>query len=491
VLNKTIAMCCMLATTTAADWFTAPAGTGEACTREAPCALATTLCDPAPCRYAVQPGDTIWLAGGTYTGAPFVSTLTGTADAPIVVRQAPGARATIDGNYAGNDPTLTIKGANTWYWGFEIFNSDPTRYTADGENPPRRGEGVLLLGKGARLVNMVIHDTSQAVLTSEVAVGAKVYGSLLYYNGFLSPDRGHGHGIYAQNFDATPKELHDNIIFEQFGWGIHAYGEGGHLDNMDLEGNVSFDNGGLAGTYRANILVGGTANVAHRPRLVANYTYTRNGKGKNDLGYSAGCTDPVVMDNYFANGRALDVNNCTGLAIDGNTFVGTTAGFSASAFANNTYLGTARPSVNQVFVRGNAYEPKRANIVVYNWELGDTVDVDVGGVLAVGDGYEVRNAADFFAAPVAEGTYTGAAISLPLRGLSVASPIGVDAPAPTGPELGVFVLLPRDGAPGGDSPAGDGVDPPGGGCGCGVSATPGWLWLVVAWLLVRRRRATG
>ncbi len=38
-------------------------------------------------------------------------------------------------------------GSYTWYWGFEVFNSDPTRYTADGNNPPRRGEGVQLVGR--------------------------------------------------------------------------------------------------------------------------------------------------------------------------------------------------------------------------------------------------------------------------------------------------------------------------------------------------------
>jgi len=38
---------------------------------------------------ALQPGDTLWLRGGKYYG-PFVSYLTGTASAPITVRQYPG-----------------------------------------------------------------------------------------------------------------------------------------------------------------------------------------------------------------------------------------------------------------------------------------------------------------------------------------------------------------------------------------------------------------
>ena len=202
-------------------------------------------------------------AGGTYTGAPFTSDLTGTSSAPIIVRQYPGERAKIDGNYAGTQTTLTIMGSYTWYWGFEVFNSDPTRYTSNGDYPPRRGEGVQLSGIGTRMINMIVHDTSQGVLTGEGATDARIYGNLFYYNGYDSPDRGHGHGIYAQNLGSTPKPIYDNIILQQFGWGIHAYSEGGHLDNLDFQGNVSFNNGGLSGGWHTNILVGGTQN---RPR---------------------------------------------------------------------------------------------------------------------------------------------------------------------------------------------------------------------------------
>src|SRR5689334_16859609 len=40
-------------------------------------------------------GDTIWLHAGIYHG-PFTSSLTGQPDKPIIVRQYPGERATID-----------------------------------------------------------------------------------------------------------------------------------------------------------------------------------------------------------------------------------------------------------------------------------------------------------------------------------------------------------------------------------------------------------
>ena len=236
---------------------------------------------------------------------------------------------------------------------------------------------------------------------------ARIYGTLFYYNGYGAPDRGHGHGIYAQNLGSTPKQIYDNIIFQQFGWGIHAYGEGGHLDNLDFQGNISFNNGGLSGGWHANILVGGTQNAATNPKLNQNYTYNEDYLSKNDLGYAAGCTSPDVTNNYLVGNQSLDINGCSSPLITGNSFVGPISGFSQSSFPSNTYYGSTLPTGVKVFIRPNAYEAGRANIAIYNWDLQNTVSVNVSSVLSPGDGFEVRNAADFFGAPVLTGTYSG------------------------------------------------------------------------------------
>jgi hypothetical protein len=81
--------------------------------------------------------------------------------------------------------------------------------------------------------------------------------------------------------------------------------------------------------------------------------------------------------------------------------------------------------------------------VVINWSRQGTVQADLSGVLQSGDTYEVRNAQDFYAAPVVSGTYGGGSVTLPMTGLSVAQPVG-NAPRraePTGPEFNVFVVL--------------------------------------------------
>ena len=55
-----------------------------------------------------------------------------------------------------------------------------------------------------------------------------------------------------------------------------------------------------------------------------------------------------------------------------------------------------------VYVRPNKYEPKRANITIFNWDLSNAVAVDLSGVLKVGDRYVVQDAQNFYGPAVAE-----------------------------------------------------------------------------------------
>jgi hypothetical protein len=109
----------------------------------------------------------------------------------------------------------------------------------------------------------------------------------------------------------------------------------------------------------------------------------------------------------------------------------------------STY-SVGRPTNTETFVRASQYEPGRANIIVFNWGSSDTVDVNVSGILQVGQAFEVRNVQDYFAPPVLSGAYSGAPLRLPLNGLTVAKPIGLNfTPQSTSPEFAVFVLIPR------------------------------------------------
>jgi hypothetical protein len=431
-----------------------PSGDGS---RERPLDLATALSAAGQ----VTPGMTLWLREGTYRGS-FVSELTGTEQKPIVVRPFPGERVTID-SAPSSQPALLVRGSWVTFRGFEVMSSGWLRQSAEaGQSQPtdlQRGAGIEVHGPHTKFVNLVVHDLTDGFGVWSDAEGAEVYGSIVYHNGWKTEGASNGHGIYTQNKTGL-RRIADNIIFNQFAAGIHAYGtDSAFLDDIRLEGNVSFNNGLLAKRYNRNILLGGAA-VAHRPVLHGNHTFFTSGRGlssgQNNLGYLSGCADMDVRGNYMVAGElgfALELVNCAGTVAD-NTFVGEVRGIDGKVIVNhpevkerypgNKYLEHA-PAGVEVFVRPNAYEPGRANIIVYNWEQRPTIAVDLTGAgLAMGAAYEIRDAQNFFGPPVAYGSYTGGTATLRMTDLKVSPPIGQDlaVPAHTGPTFAVFVVVP-------------------------------------------------
>ena len=442
-----------------AEFFVAPTGTDSGNgTKESPWSLKKAFSPPT----AVKPGDTIWLRGGTYTGS-FMSRLKGLPNKPIVVRQYPSEHVIFDNAGTGNMPSLDVRGLYTWFWGFEVTNSSTDRGSAAGDVD--RGAGVHLLGRGTKLINLVVHDTGQGVLSTDAAPDAEINGCLFYYNGEDGPDRGHGHGIYVQNGDGN-KRVVDNVIFDQFGWGIHAYTEGGTLYNLHFEGNTSFNNGLLSQVSGAttNILVGANGAPAGSPTsstkvakgitLVSNITYFSQDQGVGaNLGYNKGIASPTILDNYLIGHDALAlINAFRPIPMSGNTIYGRIEGFETAEFPSNTYF-TSRPTGVKVFVRPNQYEPGRANITILNWDKVPSVGVSLKGILKAGTAYEIRNAQNFFGPAVLSGTYDGSStLQLPMNGLAPATPVGRPAPPPTGPDFQVFVVVPQPATPNGKPP---------------------------------------
>ena len=465
----------------AADHYAAPEATGRGNGSKAkPWKLQTALAQP----QAIKAGDTVWLGGGTYRGA-FTSQLTGKPTQPILVRQCPGERATIDCAMS-NTPPLTINGAWTWYWGFEVCNTSPDRTGA-------RGAGLNVLGHDIKIINVVVHDAGVGIGFWSPSIRSEIYGCLIYFNGWQGGlgDRGHGHAIYTQN-EQDKKFIRENIMFDQFGYGVHAYTEGGALNGFDFEGNVAFNNGVLTreGLHYDNYLIGGYK-PARNIVLRQNFGYHTPGKGGANLalGYEPiragqlvyGNGDALVESNYLAGG-SFSSKYWTNMTVRGNTFALLAGGVSldpgpgAAAYQwdQNDYfltgsaafgyqgrglsfadwkartgydgrssLAQGPPAGAQVFVRRNLYETNRANVIVFNWRGQDQAPVDLGGVLSEGMNFEVRNAQDFYGPAVLKGRYSGQPVAVPMTRLNAAQPIGVEGRArPTGPEFNVFVVLP-------------------------------------------------
>jgi len=486
-----VAACLMFAAAAgAADHYAATNGTsGGDGSINNPWDLQTALNQPA----SVQPGDTIWVRSGTYSGQ-FNGNLNGTATSPIIVRNYNGEHATVLG--LENDTfVLYVGGSYTWYWGLEISTSCAVRVIT-GTNVCPFGIGDY--GPGNRFINDIIHDSLQGFSGYNSSPDTELYGNLVYYNGDVSTDRNHGHGIYAQN-STGQKTISDNFVGDNADEGIQIYGSGAaDIVNFTVAGNVLYNSSSWPSpNYQYNLLIAGGAT---RKNIVVqnNYSYYTPGAGGTvQFGQYTPGQDMTITNNVIANGyipvcifeqdgpvvftgntvtastdalrvATLDLwtgqstSNYTwdnntyydqsqahfyeGFTSDGSNFSGTNTSFAGwqgmTQFdAHSTYQPNA-PTGVWTYVRPNKYEAKRANVIIYNWNLLPTVFVDLSSVLSPGDQYTIQDAQNFYGPPVQTGVYSGNPVAIPMTGLTKATPVGFAAPAHTAPQFGTFVVLP-------------------------------------------------
>ena len=451
------------------DFYASPTGTTSTApgtgTMANPWSLATALAQPA----AVRPGDTIWLRGGTYAGT-FTSYLSGTASQPIVLRQYPGERATLDGGTVNGVNLFTIVGAYTWFWGFELTSSSTDRLSTQNTSGPtdvnRPHECIVNAqqpgsGVGVKIINMVIHNCMQGVALWVDATNAEVYGNLISYNGWNAPNDW-GHGIYSQNTAPSTRTIRDNILYANYGYNIQVYGESAHLDNHTIDGNILFWDGAAADPPGggASLTIGGGAGNPTGNVITNNAFYGSNQGGNVD--FCRGNASPVITNNLAGyagtNGGAFYLDNQTGSpVITGNKVYSglvTPSGYGATWPANNWYRWSsdyggpdAKPTGTWTLIRPNLYEPGRGHVAVFNWSHAGSVSVDLSSVVSPGSSYEIRNAQNFFGPPTLSGTYAGGTVSIPMAASTVETPAGAAAPNPTGPEFNAFVILTVPGSP--------------------------------------------
>jgi hypothetical protein len=122
---------------------------------------------------------------------------------------------------------------------------------------------------------------------------------------------------------------------------------------------------------------------------------------------------------------------------------------SATGYDQNAVYVPGDPQGVMVFVRPNRYEPGRAHVAVFNWDLLDAVEVDLSQVLKPGDLFDIRDAQDYFGAAVVGGLYDGSPVVIPMRLEKVAAPVGnvPTLPPHTAPLFGAFVVITQQPAP--------------------------------------------
>ncbi len=420
----------------------------------------------------VGPGDILWVRGGTYhpvkEPSKYNIKISGSEDNPVVIRAYPGERVTIDGG-------IQIYNPNVVFWGFEVFSSDKNNRISEesGSHPSdlNRPGGIGIFNKNIALINNVVHDGEFGISAQILSENAVIYGNLVYNNGWEGPDRGHGHGLYAQN-ELEKKYIMENIILNNFGgYSYHIYREDGPLNNFIFYGNVSIND---------TFLVGGIQ-PASNVTLVENYTYNSTMK----LGYRSKFNETVtviknhiwnpqssafevnwwnnanIVNNYFYSNKTLSslqfpnpVNNYNW---DNNSYYSeTNLSFSLlssnmtfnnwkklTGFDSNSNYFSSLPDGQEIIIRPNYFEEKRGHIIIFNWSRNESVELDVSSLgLDIGDNFIIHNAQNFYDETF-EGTFDGNPISFPMNGWTVSKPIGWDNTLGENsiPDFGSFVLI--------------------------------------------------
>ncbi|MGB9898656.1 hypothetical protein [Thermanaerothrix sp.] len=449
-------------------FFASPNGTNNGDgSMERPFNLAYAIEDKAKTGF-FQPGDVIWVRGGTYGGGGltyFNSHLQGTVDRPIVVRAYPGEQPIINGS-------IKIYKPNVIFWGLEVINTDPNRTSQSSGSFPNdiyREDAFSVYATNVKIINNIMHDAAEGVYADDRAPDVVIYGNLIYNNGWKGPDRGHGHGIYAQNQQGS-KWIEDNIIFNNFsGYNLHVYRENEFpLVSFNFDGNVTFNGTFLVGgrqptrnviltnqfTYNETVALGFSVDTQNQNVRVQNaYLFNRG-----DYALEVKAWQGVTLDHNFLVGQNAPLVNLvqsSGTWDDNQYFFANGTPFlingqgrnwdqwrSQTGFDSRSSFFTTLPSTTQVFIRPNRYEAKRGHIIVYNWAKQDQIPVDLKTLgYSIGDRYEIHNAQNF--GEKISGFYQGQAIALPLINWSVAKPIGWPEPLRpvTLPEFGVFIVL--------------------------------------------------
>ena len=380
----------------AAEWYAGPQGkvAGKG-TRETPWGSRIgpgRAASARPRRYALAAGGNLSSSQSQIGHAGYVVQLKGQEAKPIRVRAEPAARVTIDG-------ALSVQAPSDWLWISDLEfviaeNSTMPRRIAEGGSSPgsygRPWGGLnVFSGRGCKYIHLVIHDTAQGISFWSGATDNEIYGCIIYDNGWEAPDRGHGHAIYTQN-EKGLKTIADCIMTGGYGFSLHAYGSPRAFVNHYLAvGNI---------VYRSGPFLIGGGRPSRDIRVFDNFLY----RADMQIGYSAASNeDCQIRDNLIVNG-GLSIKNYRHVVKEGNQVISSDVPRPA---------GPAR-----VVVRPSRYDPRRANVAIFNWPKGPAVELRPDKFLQPGDLYRLMDPRNFFGRPVLQGVYEGKPIRVPVDG---------------------------------------------------------------------------
>lgn len=470
----------------ASQWFVATNGSGNG-SFTSPWSLASALTNS-----AIQPGDTVWLRGGTYFPTTtclsysnivlvWVPTVAGTSNNLITYRSYSNEWAAIDREWIGAPSYVCFRDLE-FYDSLKGHNLTNNVYP---HGPWAQFPG----GIGDQWVNCVIHDVDNCWAANPNSA-YQVRGCILWYVGWNQWE----HVCYPAG-----SVFSGNIV----GWYIQNC-INNTAANLLCVSNIMFGGG-------INIETSTDINISpdyHNHTVAYNCLYNRLNNGSPCGGIIATATatnNLVINSNVTVAPNALGLSGAgNGVSVQGNTVYASSPKYAAAVLGwngsgiwtidYNSYFAAA-PNPVRFYTGGNYYtfpqwqsltgfdshsgatnsanppdavyvipnqdQAKRCHIAVYSWSSKDNVTVDLSNVLNSGDTYKLYSAQNYLAGPIQTGTFNGTNISVPMTNLTSAPMLygtNINAsgeamiqPQPTSPEFGAFVVIGSSGSLGGAS----------------------------------------
>jgi Hint domain len=290
----------------------------------------------------VQPGDTVEVMDGTYTGPGggdvLDITTSGTSSAPITFEAAPGQTPVVNSSGAWNG--IDVEASNIVINGFTV-EGDAASYTLaqaqaqedNVEDPTFDGNGITVQSPGAGVVpnhvtienNTVFNEPGGGIDTTG-ADYLQILNNIVYDNANWSPYDNSGISVAASVNSDTNAGVHDIIS------GNASY------DNADLI--PDFFTGGI--TDGEGIILDSNTGYTGVIEVENNTTYGNSGPGIEDFltnnAVIIGNTSYGNLTNPAAAGDGqIFINQSTGSSV--------TANISTSCFLAGTHIGTPRGEV--------------------------------------------------------------------------------------------------------------------------------------------------